>query len=313
MALSLFVPLLPHVKEEVVIAFGTSALVTGVALIVTGFTQGMRQQIAYYQLAIIVQMAGMGFGPAAIAWLRRGKGQPDMVFLMFTVLYAIIMACFLFYTVSQLAGDGPVINCYLDEVPALYGKTSLKIVDGIIVGVSVLIIILSVLMSRWINKRYYSRPGRQNDESERPPSVATVWFEVLLIFVILAVETCLGVLIQYTITEYSKFVNPNDLEVVGEWDFGQIVPLVMLIAPVMELIRALMPRIKHHIRVVRANRPDRIMTINENADTVVDMENGLRDKEEEGNEDIKGAGVNTETEEVKEEGSKKGSTVTIED
>jgi len=313
MALSLFVPLLPHVKEEVVIAFGTSALVTGVALIVTGFTQGMRQQIAYYQLAIIVQMAGMGFGPAAIAWLRRGKGQPDMVFLMFTVLYAIIMACFLFYTVSQLAGDGPVINCYLDEVPALYGKTSLKIVDGIIVGVSVLIIILSVLMSRWINKRYYSRPGRQNDESERPPSVATVWFEVLLIFIILAVETCLGVLIQYTITEYSKFVNPNDLEVVGEWDFGQIVPLVMLIAPVMELIRALMPRIKHHIRVVRANRPDRIMSINENADTVVDMEKGLRDKEEEGVEDIKGAGVSTETEEVKEEGSKKDSTVTIED
>src|SRR5437762_7729456 len=95
MGLSLFVSLIPRVKEELVISFGTGALVTGVALLATGFTQGQRQEIAYYQQAIIVQMAGMGFGPAALAWLKRGHGRPDTVFFAFTILYAIIMAVYL--------------------------------------------------------------------------------------------------------------------------------------------------------------------------------------------------------------------------
>jgi len=63
MAISMFVFLFPRIHEEVVISFATSALVTGIALITTGFIQGQRQEIAYFQQAIIVQMAGMGFGP----------------------------------------------------------------------------------------------------------------------------------------------------------------------------------------------------------------------------------------------------------
>src|SRR5436190_23628717 len=113
MGLSLFVSLIPRVKEELVISFGTGALVTGVALLATGFTQGQRQEIAYYQQAIIVQMAGMGFGPAALAWLKRGReGRPDTVFFAFTILYVIVMGCYLFYVVGQENTDGPIINCF---------------------------------------------------------------------------------------------------------------------------------------------------------------------------------------------------------
>src|SRR2546423_14171173 len=80
MALSLFVSLFSRIKEEVIISFATTALVTGIALIATGFAQGQRQEIPYYQQAIMIQMAGMGFGPAALACSNGGmKGGPVLV------------------------------------------------------------------------------------------------------------------------------------------------------------------------------------------------------------------------------------------
>lgn len=240
MALSLLVPLFPRVREEVVISFGTGALVTGVALIVTGFTQGERHEIAYYQQAIIVQMAGMGFGPAAVAWLRRGHGEPDVVFFSFTILYTIIMTCYLFYTIHQESSSGPYINCFLDAVPKLYGKKALEIVCSIIVGVSVLIIGASIIASRYINQRFYRGA---NQESERPPPI-TIWISSIIILIVFIIETFLAALIQLTLAEYSKFVSDSDRAALGAWQFGQIVPLVMLIQPIMEAIRALLPKVQ---------------------------------------------------------------------
>jgi hypothetical protein len=249
MALSLFVSLFPRIKQEVCIDFATSALVTGIALIATGFIQGERQEIAYYQQAIIVSMAGMGFGPAALAWLRRGHGRPDTVFFLFTILYTIVMACYLFYTIGQASSTSPIINCFLDDVPALYGKAGIKIINSVVVGVSIAVIIFSIGMSRFINRRYYN--GSNNYE-ERPP--IPKWIEFLIFSIVFGAETALAISIEKTITEYSQFVSADSRAAVGAWQFGQIIPFFLLLQPVMEGLRALVPKIELKHRARKAAR-----------------------------------------------------------
>jgi hypothetical protein len=239
MALSLFVSIFPRVRDEVVISFATSALVTGVALIATGFTQGQRQEIAYYQQAIIVQMAGMGFGPAALAWLKRGHGRPDTVFFAFTILYTIVMACYLIYTVGEQSSDGPVINCFLDEVPAIYGKRAMKIINSCVVATSITVIFLSMITNRYINKKYYNG---SNDYSERPP--INKWLVLLMLSLVFAAETVLAASVEKTLTEYSQFVSDDTRAESQAWQFGQIIPFMMLLQPSMEALRAVLPKIQ---------------------------------------------------------------------
>jgi len=249
MALSLFVSLWPRIKQEVCIDFATSALVTGIALITTGFIQGERQEIAYYQQAIIVNMAGMGFGPAALAWLRRGHGRPDTVFFLFTIVYTIVMACYLFYTIGQESSTGPIINCFLDQVPAIYGKKGIKIINSVVVGVSIAVIVFSIAMSRFINRRYYN--GLNNYE-ERPP--IPKWVELFMLVTVLGAETALAISIEKTITEYSQFVSADSRAAVSAWQFGQIIPFFLLLQPVMEGLRAMVPKIELKHRARKAAR-----------------------------------------------------------
>jgi hypothetical protein len=245
MALSLFVFLFPRIHEEVVISFATSALVTGIALITTGFIQGQRQEIAYFQQAIIVQMAGMGFGPAALAWLKRGHGRPDTVFFTFTILYVIIMACYLFYTVGQQSSSGAIINCFLDDVPSLYGKHGIKIVNSIVVSVSIAVILASIAANWYINNRYH---GGSNDYSRRKP--LSVWVVLLMFLVVLGAETVLAASVEKTLMEYSQFVSPDSRNALQAWQFGQIIPFFMLLQPILEALRALVPKVvfKHKAR-----------------------------------------------------------------
>ena len=227
--MSLVVPLFPCFGEEIAISFGTGALVTSIALIATGFTQGMRNQIAYYQEAIIVQMAGMGAGPAALAWLND---EPDSVFFALTILYGIVMAGYLFYTVAEQArSSSPVINCFLDDVPAMYGKTALKIANSIIIGVSLLLMAFVITTRTIVNKM------RKHEQPRRRRGIR--WYRILFALVIFAAETVLAILINLTINEYGKFVSSDDRAAISAWQFGQIIPLMMLLAPFMDVIRVL--------------------------------------------------------------------------
>jgi hypothetical protein len=231
MAMSLVVPLFPfYNKEEIAISFGTGALVTSIALIATGFTQGMRGQIAYYQEAIIVQMAGMGTGPAALAWLNE---EPDTVFYGLTILYTIVMAGYLFYTVAEQArSSNLVINCFLDDVPSMYGKTALKIANSIIIGVSLLLMALAITTRNIVNRR---RVG----EHRRHPKGFRFWRILFCLFIFVA-ETVLAILINLTMNEYGQFVSADDRAEVQAWQFGQIIPLMLLLGPFMDVIRSLM-------------------------------------------------------------------------
>jgi uncharacterized membrane protein len=229
MVMSLVVPLFPCFGEEIAISFGTGALVTSIALIATGFTQGMRDQIAYYQEAIIVQMAGMGAGPAALAWLND---EPDSVFFALTILYGIVMAGYLFYTVAeQASSSSPVIDCFLDDVPAMYGKTALKIANSIIIGVSLLLMAFVITTRTIVNKM------RKHEQPRNRRGIR--WYRILFALVIFAAETVLAVLINLTINEYGKFVSSDDRAAISAWQFGQIIPLMMLLAPFMDVIRVL--------------------------------------------------------------------------
>ena len=238
MGISLFVSLIPRVREEVVISFGTGALVTGVALLATGFTQGQRQEIAYYQQAIIVQMAGMGFGPAAVAWLKRGRGRPDTVFFAFTILYAIIMAVYLIYNSVQGSSNAPVINCFLSEVPKIYGKRSMKIINSVVVGVSISVILTSMSYNWFINARYYNG---LNNYSERPP--LSKWYTWTIVFIVFAGECVLAASVEKTIMEYGQFVSDQSRAASQAWQFGQIIPFMMLLQPLLEGVRALLPKV----------------------------------------------------------------------
>jgi hypothetical protein len=232
MAMSLTIPLLPWFGEEIAISFGTGALVTSIALITTGFTQGMRSQIAYYQEAIIVQMAGMGSGPAALAWLND---EPDSVFFGLTILYGIVMAGYLFYTLAeQASSSSPVIDCFLDKVPSMYGKTALKTANSIIVSLSLVLMALAIITRTIVN-----RWRRRNDDHHQRRLRGIRWYRVLFALVIFIAETVLAVLINLTLNEYGKFVSSNDRDTVSAWQFGQIIPLMMLLQPFMDVIRAL--------------------------------------------------------------------------
>jgi hypothetical protein len=218
-------------SNELLVEFATGALVTGIALLATGFTQGQRQEIAYYQLAIIVQMSGMGFGPAALAWLKRGHGRPDTVFFSFTVFYVIIMACYLFYVVARQNG----LDCFN---PPSFGKQYLKILNAVVLSVSIALILLSVGINRFINRRYYNG---SNDYDRRPPIPRVLVLIITLL--ILAATTLLAISVERTITEYSQFVPADQVVEANAWGFGQIIPFMMLLQPVMETIKTYFPRI----------------------------------------------------------------------
>jgi hypothetical protein len=252
MALSLVVSLIPRIKDEVIISFATSALVTGIALIATGFTQAQREEIAYYQQALIVQMAGMGFGPAAMAWLKRGHGRPDTVFFTFTIVYVVVMGCYMFYIVGQESTTGPVINCFLDQVPEIYGKRTMKIVNGVVVGVSVIVILLSMFVNWHINKKYHHG---SNDYTRRPS--INKFGVALMVLGVFAAETVLAISVEKTITEYSQFVSADTRAASQAWQFGQIIPFMMLLQPVMEALRAVVPKVPFPIRSRHAAEPRR--------------------------------------------------------
>ena len=234
--MSLIIPLLPGLGEEIAMSFATGALVTGIALIATGFAEGMRGSIAYFQEAIIVQMAGMGAGPAALAWLND---KPDFVFFGLTIVYAIIALGYLFYTVREQDGSNPLVNCFLDQVSSMYGKSALKIANGTITGIALVLIVIAIIARHFIN--VWKRRASESDRRRYRYLIRIYkWVFVIIIF---AAETVLAVVIQFTLHEFNSLVSPSDQGVLAAWDFGQIIPLMMLLGPLMDVIRAVADKI----------------------------------------------------------------------
>jgi hypothetical protein len=234
MALGLFVSMVPNVVDQVISSFGTGALVTGVALLATGYVQIQRKQIAFYQQSVIVQMACMAFGPTAIAWLRRTRGKPiDYIFMIFTIIYTILMIAFLLYSSLGLLNPDPLTKCFLDKVPSIYGTTATIIINSLVIGICVCVIIVSCILHHCV-----SRKRQENEESlcQRGFTTRREWCFAVVVFVL---EVFLAVLVNKTVMEYSHSVPMGVQGVEEDWTFAQIIPFMMLIGPIMELLRAI--------------------------------------------------------------------------
>jgi hypothetical protein len=230
MALGLVVAVYPRSTDEVIMSFGTGSLVTGIALLTTGFVQAQRHEIAYYQQSLIIWLAGMAFGPAAITWLRRSSGDTDYIFLWFTCLYAAFMGAFLFFTIGNVLGDGPVTHCFLDDVPSFYGRGMMKTINAIVVAVTVAVIVLSGISNNGPNSFFAKRPTLRN------------YWQWCVVVIVFAVETLLAVLVDKTIMTYAQFVTDDQRAEADAWGFGQIISFMLLIGPLMDALKAIIAR-----------------------------------------------------------------------
>jgi hypothetical protein len=238
MALGLLVAIWPRSNDEVIMSFGTGSLVTGIALLTTGFVQAQRHEIAYYQQSLIIWLAGMAFGPAAITWLRRSSHKTDYIFLWFTCLYAAFMGAFLFFTIGNVLGDGPVTHCFLDDVPSFYGRSMQKTINAIVVAVSIAVIVLSGITNKLYQKNH---PGGEVSFFTRRPTLRIYW-EWAVVVIVFAVETMLAVLVDKTIITYGQFVTDDQRAEANAWGFGQIISFMLLIGPLMDALKAILAR-----------------------------------------------------------------------
>jgi hypothetical protein len=233
MTFGIFVSIVPNVVDQVISSFGTGALVTGVALLATGYVQIQRQQIAFYQQSVIVQMACMAFGPAAITWLRRTRGKIDYIFMIFTIIYAILMIAFLLYSSLGLLDPDPQTKCFLDQVPSIYGITATIIINSVVIGICVGVIIVSCILHHCVSR---SRQRNEGGLSQQGFTTRREWCFAAVVFVL---EILLAVLVNKTVMEYSHNVSMGVRGAEEYWSFAQIIPFMMLIGPIMELLRAI--------------------------------------------------------------------------
>ena len=61
---------------------------------------------------------------------------------------------------------------------------------------------------------------------------------------VFAGTTALAVSVEKTLLEYGSFVSDSSRAAASAWQFGQIIPFMMLIQPIMETIRAFLPKIE---------------------------------------------------------------------
>jgi hypothetical protein len=71
-----------------------------------------------------------------------------------------------------------------------------------------------------------------------------------MFLVVLGAETVLAASVEKTIMEYSQFATPDSRTALQAWQFGQIIPFFLLLQPVLEGLRAVLPKIvfKHKAR-----------------------------------------------------------------
>ena len=76
-----------------------------------GFAQAALHQITYFQQSIVLWLAGMCVGPAAIAWLRRTNGQTNIPIFLLTVLCVVAFFFFTIHNARSNRGDIPLFSC----------------------------------------------------------------------------------------------------------------------------------------------------------------------------------------------------------
>jgi hypothetical protein len=254
-------------------------LVTGIAHIAAGYVQTRRNGIAFFQQSIIVWMAAMSFGPAAIAWLRRGHGRTDKIFFVFTLIYAAALFSFTLYADSQLAHFGPhepasnlPLECFLDsdDIPPLYKEHAMRVLNVTFVSLSVGIIVISGL-SNLFYKKY--RPGGVHSFFATRPKLDSFW-EIFVIVIVVVVEVLLFVLAWETTAHYRRIVPQAQQAAEGAWGFGQLIPFMMLLYPILLGLRAWIEG--DVIAHVEENMPVRTNTINTTVSTVETFGNGKK-------------------------------------
>ena len=275
----MIIAVIPHVTDWIIITFATLPLVTGIAHIAAGFVQTRRNGIAFFQQSIIVWLAAMSFGPAAIAWLRRAHGRTDKVFFIFTLIYAGALFGFAFYANSQLgnfgtdelASDLP-LECFLDSdnIPHLYKGPTMRVLNVVLVSLSVAIIVISGFSNLFYRKY---RPGGVHSFFATRPNLDSYW-EKSVIAVVVLVEVLLFVLAWETTAHYRSIVPQAQQTAEGAWGFGQLIPFTMLLYPILLGLRAWLEG--DVIAHVEENMPVRTNTINTTVSTVETFGNGKK-------------------------------------
>ena len=71
-----------------------------------------------------------------------------------------------------------------------------------------------------------------------------------MFLVVLGAETVLAASVEKTLMEYSQFSTPESRTALQAWQFGQIIPFFLLLQPILEAMRAVLPKIvfKHKAR-----------------------------------------------------------------
>ena len=64
-----------------------------------------------------------------------------------------------------------------------------------------------------------------------------------MVFVVFAGECVLAASVEKTIMEYGQFVSDESRAASKAWQFCQIIPFMMLLQPLLESLRALLPKI----------------------------------------------------------------------
>jgi hypothetical protein len=214
---------------------------------IAGCVQTQRNRIAFFQQSIIVWMAAMSFGPAAIVWLRRGHGRIDNVFFLLTLIYAAALFGFALYANSQLASFGPYerasnlpLECFLDsdDIPSLYKEHAMRVFNAILVSLSIAIIVISGL-SNLLYRKY--RPSGVHSFFATRPKLDSCR-EIFVVTVVVVVEMLLFSLVWETAAHYRRIVPQAQQMAEGAWGFGQLIPFIMLLYPILLGLRAWMKR-----------------------------------------------------------------------
>src|SRR5436190_20734269 len=98
-------------------------------------------------------------------------------------------------------------------------------------------------------------------------------------FVVFASETVLAASVEKTLMKYSQFVSEDSRAASQAWQFGQIIPFMMLIQPIMEAIRALLPKIELKRNERKAEKQNSGGIQGEDGKVSVDGENSKRDSQ----------------------------------
>jgi len=181
-------------------------------------------------------MACMAFGPAAIAWLRRTRGKINYIFMIFTIIYAILMIAFLLYISIGLHDPDPLTTCFLNYVSPIYGTTATIIINSLVIGICVGVIILSCILHHCISRRHQGHDGHLGQQGF---TTRREWCFAAVVFVL---ELLLAVLVNKTVMAYSSSVTGDVRGMEEDWSFAQIIPFMMLIGPIMEMLRAIFDR-----------------------------------------------------------------------